>query len=60
MLERNLIDDPFRELGRLALHYSRLRWGWAILLVGAIIIIAASISKNAVAHSSAHAPKQIV
>lgn len=47
MLEPKLIDDPFRELGRLSLHFAQLQWGWAVLLAGAVLIIVAAVmNKN--------------
>jgi hypothetical protein len=45
-MERDLADNPFRGLGELALQSVQLQWGWAILVVGAALVITAAAMKE--------------
>jgi hypothetical protein len=40
-LQLELADNPFASLGELALQSVQLQWGWAVLIVGAALLIAA-------------------
>lgn len=39
-LQKQLANNPFKSLGDLAMQSIQLQWGWAILVVGATLIIA--------------------
>lgn len=45
-LQQELADNPFAELGELALQSIQLQLGWAVLIVGAALIIAAAVIKE--------------
>lgn len=41
-----LADNPFRGLADLAMESIQLQWGWAVLVVGAVLVIAAAAVKD--------------
>lgn len=45
-MQKELADNPFKGLGELALQSVQLQWGWAFLVVGASLIIAAAALKE--------------
>jgi hypothetical protein len=45
-LQRELVGNPFAGLGELALEFVQLQWGWAVLIVGAALIIATAAIKE--------------
>lgn len=45
-MERELAGNPFRELADLAIQSVQLQWGWALLIVGASLVIAAAAIKD--------------
>jgi hypothetical protein len=42
-MEKDLAGNPFAGLGQAALSSVQLQWGWAVLVIGACLIIAAAI-----------------
>jgi hypothetical protein len=40
-LERELAGNPFRGLAN-----AQMQWGWALLIIGAILLLAAAATKN--------------
>lgn len=47
-MQEQLAGNPFAGLGDLAMQSVQLQWGWAILIVGAVLIISsAAIKENA-------------
>jgi len=42
-LERDLAGNPFRGIGELALQSVQLQWGWAVLVVGAFLLLVAAV-----------------
>ncbi len=45
-MESQLADNPFRGLADIALQSVQLQWGWAVLMVGAVMIVAAAAMKE--------------
>jgi hypothetical protein len=45
-LNADLAGNPFRGLADIAINSVRIQWGWAIMLVGAGLIIACAIYKD--------------
>ncbi|MDL1970721.1 MAG: hypothetical protein LWW94_07070 [Candidatus Desulfofervidaceae bacterium] len=45
-MEAELAGNPFRGLADIALQSVQLQWGWALLIVGAILIIASAAMKE--------------
>jgi uncharacterized membrane protein len=45
-LETDLKDNPFRGLADMAVQSIQLQWGWAILLIGIVLLIAAAATKD--------------
>jgi len=56
-MDRRLGDNPFRGLAELAVGSVQLQWGWAVLVVGAIIVIAAAAMPEAAVVPQALAPR---
>jgi hypothetical protein len=44
-LDRELAGNPFRGLADLAVESVQLQWGWAVLVVGAALVVAAAAIK---------------
>lgn len=44
MMDRELAGNPFRGLADVALQSFQIQWGWAILIIGAVLVISAAIS----------------
>lgn len=42
-LQRELADNPFRGLGELAIQSVQLEWGWAVLVLGALMLIGGAV-----------------
>lgn len=40
-LDTNLAGNPFKGIGELALQSFQIQWGWAVMIIGAILIISA-------------------
>jgi hypothetical protein len=45
-IQKELADNPFRSLAEMATQSIQLQWGWALLVVGAVLIIAAAAIKE--------------
>lgn len=45
-LESQLAGNPFRGLADLAMQSVQLQWGWALLIVGAVLVIASAAMKD--------------
>jgi hypothetical protein len=45
-LETELQDNPFRGLAGLAMHSVQLQWGWAVLVIGVGLLIAAAAMRD--------------
>jgi hypothetical protein len=45
-METDLKDNPFRGLADLALQSIQLQWGWAVLVIGIALLIAAAAMKD--------------
>lgn len=41
-MRRELADNPFAGIGEIAMQSVQLQWGWALLIVGAALVIAAA------------------
>lgn len=41
-LERDLAGNPFAGLGQLAIQSVQMQWGWAVLVLGALVVMAAA------------------
>lgn len=46
-MERDLADNPFRGIGEAMMQSVQLQWGWAVLVVGALLLCAAGLGKGA-------------
>lgn len=44
MMDKELAGNPFRGLVDIALQGFQIQWGWAILIIGAVLVISAAIS----------------
>jgi len=56
-LERDLAGNPFRGLGDMMLQSVQLQWGWAVLVLGALLLLAtAAKGSDAVEESSRLSP----
>lgn len=45
-IDSKLTDNPFRGLADIAVHSVQLQWGWALLIVGAILLIISAAMKD--------------
>jgi hypothetical protein len=45
-LETDLKDNPFRGLAGLAMQSVQLQWGWAVLVIGVGLLIAAAAMRD--------------
>ena len=45
-MELELADNPFRGLAEMAISSIQLQWGWALLVVGAALVITSAAFKN--------------
>ena len=45
-MELELTDNPFRGLADMAISSVQLQWGWALLVVGAALVIISAALKN--------------
>ena len=45
-MELELADNPFRGLADMAISSVQLQWGWALLVVGAVLVIISAALKN--------------
>lgn len=45
-IDSELTDNPFRGLADMAVHSVQLQWGWALLIVGAVLLIASAAMKD--------------
>ncbi len=45
-MESELADNPFRGLADIAIQSVQLQWGWALLIVGAALVIASAAMKD--------------
>lgn len=44
MVDKELVGNPFRGLADIAMQSFQIQWGWAILIIGAVLVISAAIS----------------
>jgi hypothetical protein len=47
VMERDLADNPFKGIGEAMMQSVQLQWGWAVLVVGALLLCAAGLGKGA-------------
>jgi hypothetical protein len=47
-VSRDLSDNPFRGLADAAVSSVQIEWGWAVLLAGAVSLVASALLKEAV------------
>lgn len=47
-MELELADNPFRDLADMALQSVQLQWGWALLIVGSVLLIVSAAMKDKV------------
>ena len=45
-MDSELADNPFRGLADMAMQSVQLQWGWALLIVGAALVIASAAMKD--------------
>lgn len=45
-MELELVDNPYRGLADMAISSIQLQWGWALLVVGAVLVIISAALKN--------------
>ena len=45
-MESELAGNPFRGLADMAMQSVQLQWGWALLIVGAALVIASAAMKD--------------
>jgi len=45
-MESELAGNPFRGLADMAMQSVQLQWGWALLIVGAALVIASAAIKD--------------
>ena len=45
-MNSQLADNPFRGLGEVMMQSVQLQWGWAVLVIGAILVIGAAAYKE--------------
>ena len=45
-MEAELRGNPFRGLADMTLQSVQLQWGWALLIIGAVLIIASAAMKE--------------
>jgi len=50
-METELADNPFRGLADMAMQSVQLQWGWALLVVGAALVIASAAMKDESQHN---------
>lgn len=46
-MDRDLADNPFKGIGEAMMQSIQLQWGWAVLVVGALLLCAAGLAKAA-------------
>ena len=46
-MDRDLADNPFKGIGEAMMQSVQLQWGWAVLVVGALLLCAAGVGKAA-------------
>jgi hypothetical protein len=47
-METELKDNPFRGLADVAVQSVQLEWGWAVLVIGIVLLIAVAAMKDTV------------
>ena len=45
-MELDLADNPFRNLADMAMESVQIEWGWALLVVGAVLVIISAAMKD--------------
>jgi hypothetical protein len=45
-METELVGNPFRGLADMAIQSVQIQWGWALLIVGAVLVIASAAIKE--------------
>ena len=45
-MESELADNPFRGIADIAMESVQMQWGWAVLVIGAVLLIAAAAMKE--------------
>jgi len=45
-METELVDNPFRGIADMAMQSVQIQWGWALLIVGAVLVIASAAIKE--------------
>jgi hypothetical protein len=45
-MDRDLADNPFKGIGEAMMQSVQLQWGWAVLVVGALLVCAAGLAKG--------------
>jgi hypothetical protein len=56
-MEKDLAGNPFAGLGQAALGSIQLQWGWAVLVIGACLVIAAAIVREGSTEDEAQRPQ---
>jgi hypothetical protein len=51
-LNADLADNPFRGLADTAINSFQLQWGWALLVIGSVLVITSSVIKNDIKEST--------
>ena len=45
-MNTELADNPFKSLAAITINYVQLQWGWALLVMGSVLIITSSLIKT--------------
>ena len=45
-VQTDLKDNPFRGLADIAVQSIQLQWGWAVLVIGVVLLVAAAAMKD--------------
>ncbi len=45
-METELVGNPFRGIADMAMQSVQIQWGWALLIVGAVLVIASAAIKE--------------
>jgi hypothetical protein len=57
-MNADLADNPFRGIADLAMQSVQLQWGWAIMIIGAVLLIAAAAIKEPAPPELIHSPTE--
>jgi hypothetical protein len=55
-MQEKLSNNPFKGIADVAMQSVQIQWGWAVLVVGAVLLIAAAAVREPASHEKAGSP----